>query len=128
MRRLAAAFALVAACARPRPVDVGALVAAKGLDGAEAELRFRVASDDHDRAAFAALGEVEARRDRPGAALAALDQADALGGAPGDPLPTRDRLRLGELYLARGRERAVRGAPAAVADLDRARALGAFVP
>ncbi|HTJ43017.1 MAG TPA: hypothetical protein VL463_13025 [Kofleriaceae bacterium] len=128
MRRFAVVVSFAMACGHPRAVDVRALVAAHGLDGAADELRFRVASDPHDRDALASLGEIEARRGRPGAALEALDRAAALGGAPWDPLDHDARAKLAQLYLARAEERADRGAPSALEDLDRARALGASIP
>ena len=131
MRRVAAVLALVGAigCAHRRgAVDVSALIASDGLDGAAAELRFRVVSDPQDRDALIALGAIEERRGRPGAALEALDRAIALGGPPGFGVPADERAHLGELYLERATERVLRGARSAVADLARAKELGAAVP
>lgn len=122
---VAVAVAVIAACATaPRPIDVAALVRARGAADARRELIARVLADPRDVAARLALAELD-ERDRPAAALAQLEAVDHLGGPLGTRWRANDRARLGRLLLARGRARAGRGAATALADLERARALGA---
>lgn len=120
--RAALVALLVAAGCGRNAIDAGALVRRDGVDGAVRDLRYRIASDPHDRAALLALATVERDRGRPGAAIEALTRAAALGRAPGTSFP--GAAAFGALLIARAEARVGRGAPAAAADLVTARALG----
>src|SRR4029079_17245081 len=64
---------------------------------------------------------------RPSEAIDALEAVVALGGPLGGRWHAEDKARLARLIAARGRARRARGAATALADLERARSLGATV-
>lgn len=112
---------------RPAPVDVDQLIAARGAVEARRDLEIRVTGDPRDVAGWLALAVVAERVGRPGQAIAALEAVEALGGPLGVRWQPDDRARLARLIAARGRARLARSAPTALADLERARQLGAAI-
>lgn len=120
---LASVASLAAVGCRPA-VDAGALVRARGVDGAADTLHDRLARDPRDAAAWRALATVELRRRRPGAAVAALEAAERLGAPLVDGLAPDDRAAFGRLLVERARARVARGSPGAHADVAKARRLG----
>jgi Tfp pilus assembly protein PilF len=128
-RVLCVVFVGLASCAAraPAPVDVDALLTARGPLEARRELQVRAIGNPRDvasRLALAALGE---RLSRPSEAIEALEAVVALGGPLGVRWRADDRARLARLIAARGRARLARGAASALLDLERARSLGADV-
>ncbi len=126
-RPLLAALVAVAIAACGQRVDVADLTRSHGLDGAAAELRFRLASAPRDPTLLIALAEIEEARGRPGAALEALDRAERLGRPFRGGLGGAARRRLAALLVARAAVRADRGSADAEADLRRARGLDAAI-
>jgi hypothetical protein len=115
------------ACVRaPAPIDVAALVARHGAEDARRELTIRVLASPRDIAARLALATL-AEQGRPAEAIEQLEAVYALDGPLGPRWHADDRARLARLLLARARVRLARGAPSALADLERARELGAAV-
>lgn len=111
----------------PAPIDVDALLARRGAVEARRDLEIRIASDRRDVAAWLALAALAERTQRPSEAIGALEAVIALGGPLGTRWRDEDRARLARLIAARGRARLARGAATALADLERARELGAAV-
>lgn len=111
----------------PAPVDVNALLATRGPIEARRDLEIRVTSDPRDVAAWLALATLDERINRPSEAIDALEAVVALGGPVGVRWGDGDRARLARLIAARGRARLARGAASALADLERARRLGAAI-
>ncbi|HEY0194461.1 MAG TPA: hypothetical protein VGC42_25285 [Kofleriaceae bacterium] len=111
----------------PRPIDVRALVAARGPVEARRALELRAIEDRRDVAARLALAALDEQQQRPTAALEALEQVVALGGPLGVRWRGEDQARLARLLAGRGRARLARGAASAAADLARARQLGAAI-
>jgi hypothetical protein len=118
-----------ASCAvrAPAPVNIDALLATRGPIDARRELQIRVIGEPRDVAARLALAELDERIGRPGEAIEALEAVVALGGPLAVRWHAEDRARLGRLIAARGRARLERGAASALADLERARGLGAAI-
>jgi len=127
VRVLAALVLTAAACGvrTPSPVDVGALVRAKGEPEARFALKARIFADPRDVQARLALAELDDTTGRPTEAIEQLDTVEHLGGPLGVRWHASDRDRLARLVLARGRMRLARGAATALADLERAQHLGA---
>jgi hypothetical protein len=111
----------------PARVDVDALLTARGSAEARRDLEIRVIGDPRDVAGRLALAAVDERIHRPSEAIEALEAVEALGGPLGARWHDDDRARLGRLIAERGRARLVRGAATALADLERARRLGAAI-
>jgi hypothetical protein len=111
----------------PSPVDVTALVQRRGPVEARRDLEIRVAEDPRDVGGRLALAALNEQVGRPSAAIEQLEAVVALGGPIGTRWHASDRERFGRLLVARARARIDRGAPAAVADLSRAKELGARV-
>jgi hypothetical protein len=111
----------------PARVDVDALLTARGPIEARRDLEIRVTSDPRDVAGRLALAALDERIHRPSEALEALEAVEALGGPLGVRWSDDDRARLGRLIALRGRTRLARGAQSALADLERARRLGAAI-
>lgn len=112
----------------PAPVDVDALLRARGPVEARRDLVIRVTGDPRDVAGRLALAALADRTGRPSEAIEQLEAVVALGGPVGVRWTAEDRARLARLIAARGRARLLRGAAAALADLERARDLGAAIP
>ncbi len=111
----------------PAPLNVDALLATRGPIEARRDLEIRVTGDPRDVAGRLALAALDERIHRPSEAIDALEAVVALGG----PLEVRwhadDQARFARLLAARGRARLARGAATALADLERARGLGAAI-
>jgi hypothetical protein len=114
---------LVACTARQGP-SVEALIAKKGVDGARAELAFRIASHPGDLDARRALARLDQQHGRPASAIRHLLEVEKAGGPLGPRWTTEDRRRLAHLLVRRAWHRAARFAPSAVDDLAHAAALG----
>jgi tetratricopeptide (TPR) repeat protein len=80
--------------------------------------------DVHAHLALAALAD---QQGRPGEALEQLEIVVNLGGPLGIRWEPEDRARMARLLVARAKARLLRDSPAARADLDRARSLGAVI-
>jgi len=115
---------LVAGCAARQPANVDALIAKKGVDGARADLEFRIASHGGDLDARRALARLDQQHDRPGSAIRQLLEVERVGGPFGTRWNADDRRRLAHLLVRRAWVRAARFAPSAVADLAHAAQLG----
>src|SRR5262245_30869889 len=128
MRRLVV-LAIVASCGvrAPSPIDVGALLRARGPVEARRDLEVRILADPKDVAARLALAALDDTIGRPGEAIEQLAAVEALSGPIGVRWHDDDRARFARLVLARAWVRLARGAPTALADLERARGLGARV-
>jgi hypothetical protein len=128
-RALGVALACLVGCAvrTPAPIDVDALLARRGPIEARRDLEIRVTSDRRDVAAWLALAALAERIQRPSEAIDALEAVVALGGPLGTRWRPEDRARLARLIAARGRARLARESATALADLERARGLGAAV-
>ena len=110
----------------PAPIELGPLVARRGPVEAHRDLVIRVLADPKDIAARLALAELD-ERDRPSEAIDQLVVVEQLGGPIGVRWHDADRARLGRLLAMRGAARLARGAASALADLERARQLGAVI-
>jgi tetratricopeptide (TPR) repeat protein len=126
---LGVALACLVGCAvrTPAPIDVDALLARRGPIEARRDLEIRVTSDRRDVAAWLALAALAERIQRPSEAIDALEAVVALGGPLGTRWRPEDRTRLARLIAARGRARLARESATALADLERARGLGAAI-
>jgi tetratricopeptide (TPR) repeat protein len=111
----------------PAPLDVDAALARRGPIEARRDLEIRVIGDPRDVAGRLALAALDERIHRPSEAIDALEAVVALGGPLGVRWHAEDQARLARLIAARGRARLARGAKAALADLERARRLGAVI-
>ncbi|MGE3455411.1 MAG: hypothetical protein AB7O24_09900, partial [Kofleriaceae bacterium] len=111
----------------PAPIDVPALIRERGAVEARRDLEIRILEDERDVQARLALAAVDDKLARPAAAIEQLEVVAALGGPAGTRWHDDDRLRLARLLAVRGRSRLARAAPSALADLMRARELGAQV-
>lgn len=109
----------------PAPIDVDALLRARGPVEARRDLVIRVTGDPRDVAGHLALAALADRTGRPSEAIEQLEAVVALGGPAGVRWAADDRARLARLIAARGRARLARGSASALADLQRARELGA---
>lgn len=109
------------------PLDVEALLRVRGPLEARRDLVIRVTSDPRDVAGHRALAALDERIGRPGDAIDELEAVVRLGGIAGVRWSAEDRARLARLIAARGRARLARGAASALADLERARQLGAAI-
>jgi tetratricopeptide (TPR) repeat protein len=87
----------------------------------------RVTGDPRDIAAHLALAALDEQIGRPSDAIDELEVVVWLGGPAGVRWGADDRARLARLIAARGRARLARGAATALADLERARQLGASI-
>jgi tetratricopeptide (TPR) repeat protein len=125
---LASLLATSPACLRaPAPLDVKALIAKRGPEEARRDLVIRVLDDPRDVQARLALAALADQLGRPTDAIEQLEAVQRLGGPLGVRWHADDRARLARLILVRGRARLARGAPTALADLERAASLGANV-
>jgi tetratricopeptide (TPR) repeat protein len=106
---------------------VDALLTARGPLEARRDLQIRVTGDPRDVAGRLALAALDERIHRPSEAIDALEAVVALGGPLGVRWHAEDQARLARLIAARGRARLARGAATALADLERARGLGAAI-
>lgn len=111
----------------PAPLDVDTLLATRGPLEARRDLQIRVIGDPRDVAGRLALAALDERIHRPSEAIDALEAVVALGGPLGVRWHAEDQARLARLIAARGRARLARGAATALADLERARGLGAAI-
>ncbi|MDB4957730.1 MAG: repeat-containing protein [Myxococcales bacterium] len=120
---------MIAACGvrAPAPIDVGTLVRTRGETEARRDLAIRVIGEPRDVQARLALAALDDKLGFPSDAIEQLDAVVMLGGPAGTRWHGEDRARLARLILARGRERLARRSEAALADLQRARELGASV-
>jgi hypothetical protein len=127
--RACVALVLLASCAArtPAPIDIDALLTARGPLEARRELQIRAIGNPRDVASRLALAALDERLARPSEAIEALEAVVALGGPLGIRWRADDRARLARLIAARGRARLARGAASALPDLERARSLGAAV-
>jgi hypothetical protein len=121
-----AAFA-VGCVGAPSRIDHTALVAKQGAVEARRTLELRILRDPSDLAARLALAALCEEVGRPTAAIEQLEAVVTIGGPLGTRWRSEDRARLARLVAARGRARLARGAETALADLSRARSLGAAV-
>ncbi len=128
MLRASILVVVLAGCIRaPARLDVAALVAQRGPIEARHDLEIRIVNDPRDLQAHLALAALAEQQQRPSQAIAVLEHVIVVGGPIGTRWHADDRARLARLVLARGQERLARGAPTALADLERARSLGAVV-
>ncbi|HEX3763080.1 MAG TPA: hypothetical protein VHW23_30495, partial [Kofleriaceae bacterium] len=111
----------------PTPIDVDALLRARGPVEGRRDLVIRVTGDPRDVAAHLALATLDEQIGRPSEAIDELEAVVTLGGLAGVRWHAGDRARLARLIAARGRVRLARGAATARADLQRARQLGAEI-
>jgi hypothetical protein len=127
---LAAALATAWACGGGAPAARAPAPAGSALigDAARRALTLRVLTAPGDLAARRALAALAEATGRPAEAIEQLEAVARIGGPLGPRWGASDRARLARLLAARGRARLARGAPTAIADLDRARALGEPVP
>ncbi len=133
MNRRAQVSAILLAClgtacvGAPRPLDVNALIASKGLEIARQDLEVALIDDPRDVQLHLALAELADQSKRPAQSLAELEAVIRLGGPLGTRWRTEDRERFAWLVAARGRARLARGAGSALDDLTRARSFGAVI-
>jgi hypothetical protein len=115
----------VAACGvrTPARIDLTALVGERGAVEARRALVIRVLDDPRDVQARLALAEL-VEQSRPSEAIEQLEAVERLGGPIGTRWRLEDQQRLARLLRARGHARSARGAASALADLERAKALG----
>ncbi|MDQ3334358.1 MAG: hypothetical protein M4D80_04290 [Myxococcota bacterium] len=127
--RVVFAAALIAGCgvAAPSRVDLAALVKRFGPVDARHELELRIVKDPKDIAARLGLAKLCDEQGRPSQALEQLEAVLRYGGPIGTRWHDEDRARFARLLAARGRVRVARGAPTALADLQRASEYGAKV-
>ena len=119
---------LAVGCVRaPRPLDVGALVKAKGALIARQDLEVALQSDPRDVQLHLALARLADDAKRPAQALAELEAVIRIGGPLGTRWHPDDEVRFARLLAARGRARLARGAASALDDLTRARSHGAAI-
>ena len=111
----------------PAKLDVAALVRQKGPLEARRSLALRVVADPKDVAARLALAALADEQQRPSEAIEQLEAVVALDGPLGIRWRAEDRARLAKLVALRGQARLERDAPSALADLTRARSLGARI-
>jgi hypothetical protein len=111
----------------PSPVDVPSLLSKRGPIEAHRDLEIRILANPRDIQAHLALAALDDRLGRPSEAIDELGAVEKQGGPIGVRWHAADRDRLARLLVARGQARATRGSPAALADLSRARELGATV-
>jgi hypothetical protein len=111
----------------PAPLDVAALLAKRGPIEARRDLEIRILAEPRDVQARLAAAELDAQLGRPSDAIEQLEAVERLGGPIGTRWHDRDRARFATLLAARGRVRLAREAGSALADLERARTLGATV-
>lgn len=125
MRRFVAALLFVAACGvrTPARIDLVALVGERGAVEARRALVVRVLDNPRDVQARLALAEL-VEQSRPSEAIEQLEAVERLGGPIGTRWRLEDQQRLARLLRARGHARTARGAASALADLERAKALG----
>lgn len=109
------------------PIDIDALLRARGPVEARRDLVIRVTGDPRDTAAHLALAVLDEQLGRPSDAIDELEAVVRLGGPLGVRWGADDRARLARLIAARGRARLARGAATALADLQRARQLGVSI-
>jgi len=121
-----AAFA-VGCVGAPSRIDHAALVKQQGPVEARRTLELRILRDPSDLAARLALAALCEDVGRPTVAIEQLEAVVRIGGPLGTRWRGADQARLARLVAARGRARLGREAPSALADLTRARALGAAV-
>ncbi len=122
-------LALLASCGvrPPTPIDVAAIVRAKGAAEARLDLEIRVIANPRDVQARLALAAIADDAGRPSEAIEQLEEVERLGGLLGIRWHDVDRARLARLLHARGLARLARGSTTALADLERAHALGAAI-
>ncbi len=119
---------LTAGCvSAPRPLDVAALVKAKGAVIARQDLEVALQSDPRDVQLHLALARLASDAKRPGQALAELETVIRIGGPLGTRWHADDEARFAGLLAGRGRARLARGAGSALDDLTRARSHGATI-
>src|SRR5215470_732230 len=111
----------------PAPIDVDALLRARGPVEARRDLVIRIAAEPRDVAARLGLAALDDQLQRPSEAIDELEAVVALGGPAGVRWRDADRARFARLIAARGRARLARGAASALGDLERARSLGAAI-
>ncbi len=133
VKRASFAGVVVLACAAacgiraPARVDVEAMVRSRGPVEARRDLEIEILAHPRDVGARLALAALDEKLGRPGEALEQLETVAALGGPIGTRWHDEDRARMARLLAARGRVRLERGAITALADLERARGIGAAV-
>lgn len=128
MRAVLFAVVVAAGCVRaPARIDVDAMVRQKGALVARQDLEVRAIDDPRDIAVRLALARLADETGRPGQALAELEAVIHVGGPLGTRWHADDKARFARLLALRGRVRLGRGAPSALADLERARSYGAVV-
>ncbi len=122
-------LALLASCGArpPTPIDVAAIVRAKGAVEARRDLEIRVIANPRDVAARLGVAAIADEAGRPSEAIDHLEAVERLGGPLGIRWHDADRARLARLLHARGVARLERGSSTALADFDRAQRLGATV-
>ncbi len=125
VRAFVIASLLATGCVRaPASLDIKALIAKRGPEEARRDLAIRVLDSPRDVQARLALATLADQVGRPSEAIEQLEAVQRLGGPIGTRWHDEDRARLARLLLARGRARIARGAPSALADLERAKVLG----
>jgi len=123
--RLVVLLLVVASCGAPARIDLRAFVGRRGAEEARRDLVIRVLADPRDIQAHLALAELDVKLGLPSEAIEHLETVEHQGGPLGIRWHDADRARLARLVLARGRARLARASPTALADLERARSLGA---
>lgn len=111
----------------PARLEIDTLLTTRGPVEARRDLEIRVIGDPRDVAGRLALAALDERLHRPSEAIEVLEEVVALGGPLGVRWHAEDRARFARLIAERGRARLARGAATALADLARARGLGAVV-
>ena len=111
----------------PRPLDVPAMVQAKGAVIARQDLEVQVLSSPRDVQLRLALARLADTAGRPAQALAELEAVIRIGGPIGTRWHAEDRATFARLLAARGRVRLARGASSALDDLTRAKGYGAAI-
>ncbi|MGN6104684.1 MAG: hypothetical protein ACTHU0_06250 [Kofleriaceae bacterium] len=124
-----AVLAIDAGCGvrAPGRIDHGALVRRLGPVEARRTLELRTLEHPRDLGARLALAALDEQTGRPSGAIEQLEAVVAIGGPLGTRWHDDDRTRLARLLAARGRARLARGSPTALAELVRARGLGAGI-
>lgn len=124
---VSAVLAATGCVSAPRPIDVAAMVNAKGALIARQDLEVRVLSEPRDVQLRLALARLAADAKRPAQALAELEAVIRIGGPLGTRWHADDKATFARLLAARGRVRLARGAASALDDLARARDYGAAI-